>query len=67
MQLQWYHETRRGSGKYLPSIRTVDVDKTFVHVESCLGLVKLRYEDNYYVLDNNGQLDRFKRLMNSIN
>ena len=67
MQLQWYHETRKGSGRYHPSLRTVSVDKTFVDVESCLGLAKLKYDDNCYVVVNNGQLQRFRRLMNSIN
>jgi len=67
MQLQWYHETRKGSGKYHPSLRTTTVDRTFVDVESCLGLVKLEFKNKFYIPTNNGQLQRFKRLMNSIN
>ena len=56
MQLQWYHETRKGSGRYHPSLRTVSVYKTFVDVESCLGLAQLKYDNNSYVLVDNGQL-----------
>ena len=67
MQLQWYHETTKGSGRYVPSIRTHNVDRTFVHVSACLGLVKFEYKRNAYVLAKNGQLERFKRLMKSIN
>ena len=67
MQLQWYHETRKGSGRYHPSLRTVTVDRTFVDVESCLGLAKFKFQNDCYVLVDNGQLQRFRRLMNSIN
>ena len=67
MQCQWYHEVRPRSGKYRPSIKTVNVDKKFVHVEACLGLVDLEYIDGFYSIVDNGQLGRFKRLMNAIN
>ena len=69
MQCQWYHETRTGSGRYIPYTRTVNVNKKFVHVSSCLGLVELDYhsDDWYYTLVSNGQMERFKRLMNTIN
>ena len=67
IQLQWYHETRKGSGRYHPSLRTVTVDRTFVDVESCLGLAKFKFQNDCYVLVDNGQLQRFRRLMNSIN
>ena len=67
MQLQWYHETHTRSGRYVPSPRTKDVDTTFVHVSACLGLVTFDYKQGVYTLKKNGQLSRFKRLMNSIN
>ena len=65
MQLQWYHETRTGSGRYVPSTRTCDIDRTFVHITSCLGLVEMKYTSvrGEYVLLDNGQLERFHRLM----
>ena len=66
MQLQWYHETRRVPGKYVPSC-SYNVDKTFVDVDACLGLAQLEYIDGRYSLVQNGQLRRFKQLMNSIN
>ena len=66
MQLQWYHETKRGSGRYVPSPRTKDVDRTFVHVSACLGLVHFNCKRGIYTLKKNGQSGRFKRLMNSI-
>ena len=67
MQMQWYHETRKGSGKYVPSPKTRNVDRTFVPVQSCLGLVELEHRRDVYVLKKNGQLHRFKRLLCSIN
>ena len=67
MQMQWYHETRKGSGKYVPSPKTKNVDRTFVPVQSCLGLVKLDHRRGVYVLKKDGQLTRFKRLLSSIN
>ena len=67
MQCQWYHETRSGSGRYYPSARTVNVDRAFVHVSSCLGLVKLCYSNGVYTISPPEQLERFKRLMNVIN
>ena len=67
MQCQWYHETRKGSHRYVPSARTVNVDKKFVHVSSCLGLVELDYNSGVYTMADNGKLDRFKRLMDTIN
>ena len=66
MQLQWYHETRKGSGKYVPS-SSYNVDKKFVDLKPCLGLAQLEYINGKYSLVKNGQLRRFKRLMNSIN
>ena len=62
-----YHETRKGSSRYVPSVRTTNVDRTFVHVNSCLGLCEFKYVREAYVLSNNEQLERFKRLMKSIN
>lgn len=50
MQLQWYHEKRRRSGQYVPSPKTRDVDRTFVPVQSCLGLVQLDYNRGVYTL-----------------
>ena len=67
MQIQWYHETRKGSARYVPSVLTTNVDRTFVHVNSCLGLCEFKYVRGAHVLSNNGQLERFKRLMKSIN
>ena len=67
MQCQWYHETSKGSGRYRPSVRTVNVDKAFVDAGACLGLVELEYQNSYYTIVANGQLDRFNRLMNAIN
>ena len=68
LQLQWYHETRPGSGRYLPSARTKNVDRQFVHVSACLGLVKMKHNDrNECVLVGDEQLPRFTRLMDSIN
>ena len=67
MQLQWYHETRRGSGRYVPSPRTKNVDRTFVPVQSCLGLVQLEQSRGTYVVKKNGQMTRFRRLLSSIN
>ena len=67
MQLQWYHETKKRSGHYVPSPKTKYVDRTFVHVSSCLGLVNFDCKKGVYTLKKNGQLSRFKRLMNSIN
>jgi hypothetical protein len=64
MQLQWYHEAKRG--RYLPTRKTVNVDKSFVDVAACLGLVTLEYKHGYYTLADNGQLRRFKRLMSTI-
>jgi hypothetical protein len=65
LQLQWYHEVK--PGQYVPTVRTVDVDKNFVDVDSCLGLVELEYSKGFYSLVKNGQLSRFKNLMNTIN
>ena len=67
MQCQWYHETRKGSGKYIPSVRTVNVDKKFVDVGSCLGLVELEHVGGYYKLVANGQKKRLNRLIKTIN
>ena len=67
MQLQWYHETANGTGRYVPSPKTKDVDQTFVPVQSCLGLVHFDYNHGVYTLTQNGQLARFRRLMYSIN
>ena len=53
MQIQWYHETRKGSGRYVPSVHTANVDRTFVHVNSCLGLCEFKYVRGAYVLSNN--------------
>ena len=66
MRCQWYHETRAGSGKYVPSARTVNVDKKFVHVSSCLGLVDLVWSNRVYTMKDNGQMERFTRLMRTI-
>ena len=57
MQCQWYHETRKGSGKYVPSAGTVNIDKKFVHVSSCLGLVDLVWSNNVYTMKDNGQME----------
>ena len=62
----WYHETRKGSGKYVPSAGTVNIDKKFVHVSSCLGLVDLVWSNNVYTMKDNGQMERFIRLMRTI-
>ena len=67
MQRQWYHETRKGSRRYVPSPKTKDVDRTFVPLKSCLGLAQLDCKKGVYTLKRNGQTTRFKRLMNSIN
>ena len=64
MQLQWYHEAKRG--RYVPTRKTVNVDKSFVDVAACLGLVTLEYKHGYYTLADNGQLRRFRRLMSTI-
>ena len=64
MQLQWYHQVKRG--RYVPTRKTVNVDKSFVDVQACLGLVKLNYKRGYYTLADNGQKKRFKKLMNAI-
>ena len=66
MQCQWYHETRKGSGKYVPSAGTVNIDKKFVHVSSCLGLVDLVWSNSVYTMKDNGQMERFIRLMRTI-
>lgn len=66
MQCQWYHETQSGSRRYVPSARTVNIDRSFVHVTSCLGLVKLRHCNGIYTIDPLDQLERFKRLMRTI-
>ena len=66
MQLQWYHEARKKSGRYVPSPKTKDVDRAFVPVQSCLGLVEFVCSKGVYTLKPNGQLRRFKRLMNAI-
>lgn len=34
MQCQWHHETLIGSGKYVLSAGTVNIDKKFVHLSS---------------------------------
>lgn len=67
MQCQWYHETRKKSRKYVPSTRTVNVDKKFVDVQTCLGLVEFKYTNGVYTLVSNGQMKRFRSLMNVIN
>ena len=67
MQCQWYHETKKKSGKYLPSTRTVNVDRKFVDVQTCLGLVEFKCTNGVYTLLSNGQMKRFRRLMNAIN
>ena len=67
MQLQWYHETKPRSKRHVPSPKTKTVDRTFVHVTSCLGLVQFDYKGGVYVLRKNGQMSRFKRLLDSIN
>ena len=67
MQLQWYHEKRKGSKRYVPSPKTKTVDRTFVHVTSCLGLVQFECSKGVYTLKKNGQMTRFKRLLDSIN
>ena len=67
MQCQWYHETKKKSGKYVPSSRTVNVDKSFVDVQTCLGLVEFECTNGVYTLAANGQMKRFRRLMNTIN
>lgn len=64
MQLQWYHQAKRG--RYVPTRKTVNVDKSFVDVTACLGLVQLKYKHGYYTLADNGQMKRFKDLMNTI-
>ena len=59
-----------GFGKWAPSTRTDTVDKKFVHISSCFGLVELDYNPDdgcYYTLASNGQIERFQRLMNAIN
>ena len=64
LQLQWYHEHKRG--RYLPTHKTVNVDKSFVDVQTCLGLVTLEFKHGYYILADNGQLRRFRKLMSTI-
>ena len=66
MQCQWYHETKKKSGKYVPSTRTVNVDRKFVDVATCLGLVEFKCTNGVYTLLPNGQMKRFRRLMIAI-
>ena len=37
LQLQWYHETRKGSGRYVPSKDTKTLDRKFVSLKTCWG------------------------------
>ena len=67
MQCQWHHQTRKKSRKYVPSTRTANVDKRFVDVATCLGLVEFKCTNGVYTLVSNGQMKRFRRLMNAIN
>ena len=67
LQCQWYHETRRRSGHYTPTSRTVNVDMNFVHVKSCLGLVNLKYNARGYYTISPAELNRLKRIMRTIN
>ena len=43
------------------------INKTFVDARACLGLVELEYQHDYYTIVVNGQLERFNRLMVTIN
>ena len=44
----------------------VNIDKKFVHVSSCLGLVDLVWSNSVYTMKDNGQMERFIRLMRTI-
>ena len=66
LQCQWYHETRRGSGRYKPSVRTTNVDRSFVHISSCLGLIDLEYNNGFYTVTQNEQMERLRRIMDTI-
>ena len=67
LKCQWHHETRRRSGHYSPTSRTVNVDMNFVHIKACLGLVNLTYNARGYYTIAPAELDRLKRIMSTIN
>ena len=67
LQCQWYYETRKGSGKYKPSVKTRDVDNKFVQIKSCLGLIDMERRRDYYIISDKNQLNRILRIMDKIN
>lgn len=62
LQLQWYHETRKGSGRYVPSRATKNLDRKFVSLKACLGLAVLKtHKNGVKTIVPNGQWERWQR------
>ena len=67
LQLQWFHETRKGSRRYVPSRATKKLDRKFVDISSCLGLVVfVKLPNGVRKLADNGQWERWQRNIQSM-